>query len=218
MCGRYALCGPMLRLAAPFLLLVTTVGTARASTMGNIVYLPSDVSVSMEAVPNVGLQTGDWVNFTLSVINNGPEAVDRLSLMSSSFLDELDVAAGRLGVCTGPLGVIVSDFIGGYEYFIIWDPVFPKDPALLTLDVGETRTCQFSMPLTSAAPDAYSFSFSLGGSLSDLDPFNDFAEVVLRRAPPAAPAAPVPTLSLTLLGLLSGLLGLLGSIRRRLAG
>ena len=204
-------------LPLPLLLLVTAVGTARAASMGNIVYLPSDVSVSLDAAPSVGLETGDSVTFTISVTNNGPEVLDRLTIISSFFVDELDLFAGSVGVCEGPLGASVSDFIGGYEYWLSWDPVFYADPAHLTLEVGETRTCQFSMPLTRAAPDAYQFSFSVADFLSDLDSSNDFAGVVLERAPSVARAAPVPALSPTSLGLLSGLLALLGGIVRRVA-
>jgi hypothetical protein len=214
MCGRYAPYGPILRFALSILLLITVVETARA---GNIVYLPSDVSVSLDATPSTGLETGDSVTFTISVTNNGPEVVDRLTLSSSFFVDELDLFAGSIGACEGPLGAAVSDFIGGYEYWLSWDPVWYLDPALLTLDVGETRTCEFSMPLTSAAPDAYQFSFGLAGFLSDLDSSNDVAEVVLRRAPSAASAAPVPTLSPFSLGLLTGMLIFVGGTRRRFA-
>jgi hypothetical protein len=179
------------------------------------VELPSDVSVSLAAEPTVGLQPGDIVTFTISVTNNGPEVVDRLALSSSSFVDELDAAAGSVAACEGPLGVDVSDFIGGYEYFIVWYPVFPKDPAVLTLDVGETRSCQFSMPLTSAAPDDYPFSFSLAGSLSDLDASNNSATVTLRRATEGAATTPVPTLSPLALALMAGFLALLASVARR---
>ena len=204
------------RFCLPSLLLSATTAVVGPVLAGNIVELPSDVSVSLVAEPTVALEPGDSVTFTISVTNNGPEVVDRLSLASSFFVDEFDVAAGSVVACEGPLGVIVVDLIGGYEYLIDWDPVIPTDPALLTLDVGETRTCQFSMPLTSAAPDAYPFSFGLAGFLSDLNPSNDTATVVLHRAPSGADATAVPTLSLTSLGLLTGLVALLGGIRRRL--
>jgi len=102
--------------------------------------------------------------------------------------------------------VAVADFIGGYEYWIDWDPVTYTDPALLTLDVGETRTCQFSMPLTNAAPDVYPFSFRLADFLSDLDASNNSASVTVHRAVPAAGATPVPTLSPFALSLLTFLL------------
>jgi hypothetical protein len=193
------------RFCLTLLLLIAATIVARPVFAGNIVELPSDVSVSLAAEPTVGLEPGDTITFTISVTNNGPEVVDRLTLSSSFFVDELDVAAGSVGVCEGPLGVAVSDFIGGYEYWIAWDPVTYTDPALLTLQVGETRTCQFSMPLTSAAPNVYPFSFSLAGFLSDLNPSNNSASVTLRRAV-GATATPVPTLSPFALSLLALLL------------
>jgi hypothetical protein len=200
------------RLCLTSFLLIATTLVAGPVLAGNVVELPSDVSVSLVAEPTVGLEPGDTVTFTISVTNNGPEVVDQLALSSSFFVDEFDAAAGNVGACEGPLGVAVSDFIGGYEYFIIWYPVFPKDPALLTLDVGETRTCQFSMPLTSAAPNVYPFSFSLAESLSDLDPSNNSATVNLRRASQGtATSTPVPMLSPLALAALAGLLAWLAS-------
>ena len=177
------------------LLLIATAVVAGPVLAGNIVELPSDVSVSLGAEPTVGLGPGDTVTFTISVTNNGPAVVDRLTLSSSFFVDELDVFAGNVIACEGPLLVGVSDFIGGYEYFIVWYPVFPKDPAVLTLDVGETRSCQFSIPLTSAAPNVYPFSFSLAESLSDLDASNNSSSVTLYRAVPTGTATSVQTLS-----------------------
>ena len=120
-----------------FLLIATTL-VAGPVLAGNVVELPSDVSVSLVAEPTVGLEPGDIVTFTISVTNNGPEVVDRLTLSSSFFVDELDVFAGSVIACEGPLLVAVSDFIGGYEYWIDWDPVTYTDPALLTLEVGES--------------------------------------------------------------------------------
>jgi len=215
--GRYALHVPTFRFVVlPLLSIAAAMGAAHSATTGNIVYLPSDVSVSLTAEPAEGLESWDSVTFTVSVTNLGPEVVDRLTITSSFFVDELDLFTGSVIACEGPLLAAVSDFIGGYEYWISWDPVNYLDPAHLTLDVGETRTCQFSMPLTSAAPDAYPFSFRLSRGLSDLDSSNDFAEVVLKRAPSGANATAVPALSLTSLGLLTGLLTLLGGARRRL--
>jgi hypothetical protein len=196
-------------------LLIATTVVAGSALAGNIVELPSDVSVSLEAEPTAGLEPGDTVTFTISVTNHGPEVVDRLTLSSSFFVDELDAFAGSIVACEGPLLVSVSDFIGGYEYWIDWDPVSPTDPGLLTLDVGETRTCQFNMPLTNAAPEVYSFSFRLADFLSDLDPSNDDATVVLHRAPSGTRAAAVPTLSPSALAILAALLALLASVRRR---
>ena len=181
------------RCCLPSLLLTATTVVAGSALAGNTVELPSDVSVSLVAEPTAGLEPGDTVTFTISVTNHGPEVVDRLTLSSSFFVDELDVFAGSIVACEGPLLVAVADFIGGYEYWIDWDPVSATDPALLTLDVGETRTCVFNMPLTSAAPDLYPFSFGLAGFLSDLDPSNNSVTVWLRRAPAGIPApAPVP--------------------------
>lgn len=199
------------------LLLSATIGVAARAWAGNVVELPSDVSVSLFAEPTMGLVPGDSVGFTISVTNNGPEPVDRLTVVSSFFVDQFDAAAGSISACEGPLGVSVSDFIGGYEYWISWDPVTYTDPALITLDVGETRTCHFSMPLTSAAPYVYPFSFGLAGFLSDLDSSNDSAEVVLNRAPSGVTATSVPTLSLTALGLLAGLLALVVGVHHRVA-
>lgn len=196
-------------------LLTATTAIAGSVTAGNVVELPSDVSVSLIAEPTLELEPWDSVTFTISVTNNGPEVVDRLGLMSSFFVDELDVSTGSVGACEGDLGAAVSDFIGGYEYFIIWYPVLPWDPAFLTLDVGETRTCQFSMPLTSAAPSIYPFSFFIPSSLSDLDASNNSATVTLHRAT-GSDAVPIPALSPFPLCILATLLtGLAWAARTR---
>ena len=192
-----------------FSLSVTAVVTGRALA-GNIVELPSDISVSLAAEPTIGLEPGDAITFTISVTNNGPEVIDRLSIESSFFVDELDLFAANIVSCAGPLIGSVADLIGGYEYWISWDPVTPNDPNLVTMDVGETRTCQFSMPLTSAAPNVYPFSFGVAEFLTDLDPSNNSATVTLQRASGGvATATPVPTLSPLGLAMLTGSLMLL---------
>ena len=198
-----------------FSLSATTLVTVPALA-GNIVDLPSDISVSLAAEPLIGLEPGDTIMFTISVTNNGPEVVDRLSLSSSFFVDELDVFAANIVACEGPMIVSVADLIGGYEYWISWDPVSPTDPSLLTLNVGETRTCQFNMPLTNSAPDVYPFTFGLAAFLSDLDPSNNSATVILQRASAgAAIATPVPALSPFGLAILAAsLMWLAGRVRK----
>lgn len=192
MCGRHTLYRPTFRaLRASRALALCLVGSATSSA--GTIQLPSDVSVSLTAEPSTGLESWDAITFTVSVTNLGPESLDRLGVSSSFFHDQLDVFSLVIDECEGgPFGAAVVDYIGGYDYYVFWYPVFPSTPAL---NVGETLTCRFSMALTDTAPAVYPFSFDLGGSLVDLDPSNNIATVVLRRAAPAADATPIPTLS-----------------------
>ncbi len=175
--------------------------------------LPSDVSVSLTAEPNTGLETGDTITFGVSVTNLGPEPIDAFVVSSSFFHDEFDVYSLTVKECEGgPFSAVVVDYIGGgWDYYLHWYPALPPSPML---DVGETLRCRFSLSLTDTAPAVYPFSFDLGGSFVDLDPSNNAATVTLRRAAPAGAATPVPMLSPLALSILATLLAGMAGRRR----
>lgn len=206
---------PRTRTAA--LVLLLCIVCAHRAACGTI-QLPSDISVLMTAEPSTLLESGDTITFVVSVTNLGPEPIDGLVVSSSFFHEQLDVGSLTLGACEGgPLGAVVVDYSdGSFDYYVHWYPVLPSLPQL---DVGQTLSCSFSMAITDAAPTTYPFSFDLGGSLVDIDPSNNSATVVLRRANEgAATATPVPTLSplsLAALVVLMAFLGCVRSFRRR---
>lgn len=194
------------------LVLLLGASCAEHASCGTI-QIPSDVSVSLTAEPNAGLEPGDEVTFLVSVTNLGPETIDGLVVSSSFFHDQLDVGSLTIEACEGgPLGAVVVDYSDGrFDYYVHWYPVLPSSPPL---DVGQTIACSFSMRITDTAPLVYPFSFDLGGSLVDLNPSNDSATVVLRRAGGIAVATPVPALSPFALCALAALLaGMAGAVR-----
>jgi hypothetical protein len=151
------------------------------------------------------LESGDTITFAIAVTNLGPEPIDAFVVSSSFFHDELDVFSLTVEECEGgPFSAVVVDYIGGgWDYYLHWYPALPPSPVL---DVGETLTCRFGMALTETAPATYPFSFDLGGSFVDLNPANDTATVLLRRAASAAATTPIPALSPFALSLLAVLL------------
>ncbi|MEO5625615.1 MAG: hypothetical protein ABIQ70_06390 [Dokdonella sp.] len=157
--------------------------------------VPSDISVAFTAEPNVNLQSGQRVNFTLSVTNHGPDPVNRLALGSSPIYDELDVSSYSSSGCDGALLLGVVDLENSFYYLYAYQVVGPDSP----MAVGETRTCRFSLDFTQWAPPVFSLTFDMR-TFDDLDPSNNAATVVLRRAV-VAPTT-VPSSSPAGLGLL----------------
>ncbi|TAH45469.1 MAG: hypothetical protein EYC71_06245 [Gammaproteobacteria bacterium] len=159
------------------------------------VSVPSDVSVHLVATPNSGLVTGQPFLLTLSVTNHGPNPVTRLLLISTDFQEEFDSSIAS-NDCID-LGVVVTDG-QSYHYNYWW---YPTTEGML--DVGSTRECHITLGLSPLAPDTFEFGFAVPEFYEDLDSFNNFDSVILRRAS----ATQLPALSPpALLTLLAGLL------------
>jgi hypothetical protein len=165
-----------------------------ANVAAGPVVLPSDISVELTAEPNVNLQSGQRVNFTISITNHGPEPVTSLGLQSSPIYDELDVFTASAD-CDNHIVLAVVDLEDSFYYLYNWYAVWPDDP----MDVGETRNCYLSLDFTPWAPSVFPVTFDMS-SYADLDPSNNSVTVFLRR--PVAVVEPVPTLSPIWLGLL----------------
>lgn len=148
-------------------------------------FIPTDLAVQFSAEPTDGIESGQTIHFTVSVTNHGPEPVESVTLMSSNFVDEfyLDNATAD---CQAFL-TRITDGNGFYYYNQIWYPAF-----FSTLEVGEARTCHFTLDFSHLAPPVFPFSFGLASYETDLNPANDTQAVVLRRG--RLPAT-LPTLS-----------------------
>jgi hypothetical protein len=94
-----------------------------------------------------------------------------------------------------------------YYYIIEWHP----GPLGSDIEVGQTLSCKLSIDYASAAPSAFPVTFQFSSYLTDQNPSNNVATVVLHRA--AASVTRVPTLSVGAMILLSLSLVLLGSAR-----
>ncbi|HET8942309.1 MAG TPA: hypothetical protein VFN13_10020 [Rudaea sp.] len=188
-----------------FILLAVGIQAAHAQ-----IVLPSDVGVTMTALPSSNLQPGQQIDITLNVTNFGPTDVPTLILDSSIFVDEFHVVSVNASECN--LVVLVIDLANGTaEYQLDWDVAgLGYYPPLLA---GVTLTCHFQIALTQFAPSNYTFSFGLPATFeSDSNPTNDRATVTLQRGPTPPPPTPLPALSVSMLGclaLLSAALGLL---------
>lgn len=166
------------------------------SVLAGGVPVPSDISVSLTADPSVNLHSGDRINLTISVTNHGPEPVDRLALGSSPIYDELNVFSSNASSdCDNNLILQVVDLETTFYYLYAYYVANQESP----MAVGETRTCHLSLDYTQWAPPVFSFTFDMR-TFDDLDPSNNTATVVLRRAV-VAPTT-VPSSSPAGLGLL----------------
>lgn len=210
----------MCNLIGIVLLLLTL---SQSAVAGNDVLVPSDLSVQFSAQPDNGIEPGDFINFSVTVVNHGPEIVDLITLVSSEFFGEIDINTGSQD-CTLVLSVgndvdpvpsgtgnSTATGKGGEPFFIyFWYPIFDGGP----IQVGESRTCTFSRPATSLMPPVWPFSFGLlSSTYVDLDPTNDASTVILRRG--ALPTT-LPALSpLALLLLVAGLALCAGLAMRR---
>lgn len=166
--------------------------------------VPADVSVSLCADPNTALVTGQPVTFTISVTNRGPAPVETLLVSSSDFTTEFALG-GATSDCQS-LGLVVVDSEFSFYYYYNWIPTLEG-----RIEVGETRTCHLTVPLSLDAPPVWDFGFSIPDFFVDLDPSNDTASVTLRRDA-LAETTPLPALSLQMIILLAGLIVLLGGI------
>lgn len=157
-------------------------------------FIPSDLAVQFSAEPTNGIESGQTIHFTLSVTNNGPEPVESVTLMSSDFIDEfyLDTATAD---CQAFL-TRITDGNGFYYYNQVWYPAF-----FATLEVGETRTCHFTLDFSHQAPAVLPFSFGLANYETDLNPANNVQTVYLRRGSLPATLAATSPQALLLLGI-----------------
>lgn len=172
------------------------------------VNVPADISVQLNAEPSSGLTTGEPITFTISATNHGPSPVNNLLLISSDFVDEFDLSAGTSD-CQD-LGLVVADGESFYYHYHL-RPTYP-DP----MQVGETRTCHITLPLSAQAPDTWTFGFGVAFFYLDINPANNTSVVTLRRG--LDPARAIPTLSPGVLLLLAALLLAAAAHARRLRG
>jgi hypothetical protein len=185
-----------LRVLLGVILIAATSETARAQ-----IFLPSDIGVTLTALPTTNLQPGQPIDMAVTVTNYGPDAVPDLFLVSSIFVDQIYFVSVNADECHWVM--TVGDLADGTEeFFVQWYlaglDVYPPFPP------GST-TCHFQIALTRSAPPTYQFSFGLPPNFEfDSNPANDVATVTLQRASPPPPT-PLPTLSTWMLLLLAGL-------------
>jgi hypothetical protein len=173
-----------------------TLLSAVPAAFAGFVNVPADISVHLSAEPSNGLVTGQLVTFTISATNHGPSVVDNLLLISSDFVDEFDLSAGTSD-CQD-LGLVVVD--GGSVYYHYH--LRPTSPT--PMQVGETRTCHITLPISAQAPETWTFGFGVAFFYLDINPANNHSEVALRRGLGSTHA--IPTLSRGSLLLLAVLL------------
>lgn len=178
------------------LLAVTLPGIVQADAPP--VVIPSDIAVTFTAIPNTNLSTGAPLTLTVTAANLGPQPVDTLVLESSAFTSQFNFAHASVN-CTGFV-ISVADGVTGPAQFMNWY-VAAVPLGTAPFAVGDTRTCQITLGLSSSAPLMLPFTFGLAHQFVDLNPANDSATVVLRRA-----VVSIPAMSRITLLLLAGLL------------
>lgn len=181
-----------------YLLLVAVTLPGIVQADAPLVVVPSDIAVTFTATPNTNLSTGAALTLTVTAANLGPQPVDTLILESSAFTSQFDFAHASVN-CTGFV-ISVADGVTGPAQFMNWYvAAIPLGTAPFA--VGDTRTCEITLALSSSAPQALPFTFGLAHQFADVNPANDSATVVLRR-----PVTSIPALSRAMLLLLAGLL------------
>jgi hypothetical protein len=133
-----------------------TLMCVNALACAGTVVIPADVSVQLNAYPNSGLATGQPITFTFSATNHGPEPVATLVVASSHFANEFNLALGTSD-CQD-LGPVVVDG-QTYYYYYDWVPSFGG-----SIEVGETRTCHLTLPVSSQAPTIWTFELLVPSS------------------------------------------------------
>jgi len=164
--------------------------------------IPADIGVTLMASPSAGLVTGQPIDITVTVTNHGPEPATFLVLQSSTFVTQFG------GFVTNPsecyLYETVVDAFPTPYYYINWTVAnVLGDPGSSAFNAGDVLTCHFQMALTQQAPAVVSFSFGVSSYFTDINPANDNATVVLRRAVTQIPALSTPTLLLLIALLLA---------------
>ncbi|WP_371280183.1 hypothetical protein [Dokdonella sp.] len=154
----------------------------------------TDISVELAAHPSSGLIPGQPIVFTLAVTNHGPVAVptsgSKFSLFSSDFYDQFDVGFPGTADCQG-FGAIISDG-KTFHYNLVW---FPTSLDQGALEVGEIRSCRFTLALSNQAPPVWPFSFGAAEFFDDINPDNNVSTVILRRGDIAPVELPALTMS-----------------------
>jgi uncharacterized repeat protein (TIGR01451 family) len=178
-----------------------------ALSSAGVVLLPTDISVAATAQETTGLHPGDRITFDLSVTNLGPEPANGLLIRTSPIVDELDVFSASAKDCAGDVVLGIADLGNSYYYTFGWHP----GPLGSDIEVGQTLSCKLSIDYASAAPSVFPVTFQFSSYLTDQNPSNNAAVVVLHRA--VASATPVPVFSLGGMILLSLSLMLLGAAR-----
>jgi hypothetical protein len=178
---------------------------ACAVTAGTVP-LPGDVAVTLAAPRMSNLTAGEPVAFTMTVTNQGPLPIRQgFWITGPNIFNQLYYPVGTWNDCGLVIAVVDSSIVGGSYWFFHWDPAGPTGE--LPINVGETRSCHFSLALTPSASVQTPFRVGLFEFWSDPNPSNDHSTVYLQRA-----LDPIPTLSRWVL---LGLAGLLAAIARR---
>jgi hypothetical protein len=158
--------------------------------------LDTDVAVTLSAVPTTSLVTGDQVTFTATITNNGPVSLGYVAIIGPNIRDEFAFPQGAWTDCN--IIISTADTETGPFWILEW---FPNGVGTDSMAIGETRTCHFTLTITSLFPAQYSFPMFLPTYWSDLDEADDIATVHLSRA-----IAPVPSLGPVMLALLGTLI------------
>ena len=150
----------------------------------------TDIGVTLTATPTSNLVPGQFVDFTLTVTNYGPQATSLLVLDSSHFTNEIAQFVTNPSECY--LVATIADAVEPYAYISWYVAGLPGQTDFL---VGETLTCHFQFALSAQAPASWPFTFSVSTFDPDINSANDVGTVTLRRAVAAVSATPVPVLS-----------------------
>lgn len=164
-------------------------GAIANDSIAGSVLLPSDVSVSLTAAPSSNLSAGQRITMVISVTNNGPDPVDRVVLTSSAIYNELDTTTASAD-CAGTLVIAVVDLGSSFYYMYTWSAAAAATP----IAPGDSRNCTLNIDYTAMAPPVFPVTFGFPTWLSDPNPSNDTATVLLSGAI-AQPSEPVPALS-----------------------
>jgi hypothetical protein len=172
-----------MRLAIAILVTVLLV-VGRVARAGDA--FQTDLAVDVSADPSSGLHPGDRITFHLGVENLGPGVANGLTVSSSAIVDELDVFGISTSDCNGDVGVGVADLGNSFYYVIRWHP----GPLGGDIAPGDILTCAISIDYTASAPASFPVTFQFSSTVSDLNPVNNAATVVLEAA--ALPPSAVP--------------------------
>jgi len=169
--------------------LFTTVAAAQP------VPLDTDVAVTLSAAPTSNLVTGDLVTFTAAITNNGPASLGYVALLGPNIYGEFTFPHGAWTDCE--IIISTADTEAGPYWILEW---YPNDVGTVSMAVGETKTCHFTLAITSSFPATYAFPMFLPSYWSDIVAVNDRATVRLSRPVQSVPA--LTPLLLVALGLL----------------
>jgi hypothetical protein len=192
----------------PFSILASWLLGAAAVTYAGEAF-QTDLAVAVSVDPSSGLHPGDRITFHLAVENLGPGVANGLTVSSSAILDELDVFGISTTDCNGDVGVGVADLGNSFYYVIRWRP----GPLGGDITPGDVLTCAISIDYTASAPATFPVTFQFSSTVSDQNPANNAATVVLNGA--AQPPSVVPTMDRLGMILLSAGLAVISIFRLR---